>query len=497
MEVQAAADSAVSEHADPVLVQPPGAHQEHGTPAPPTVDVRGRVAPAAPRHVLPPWLRSRAALRDAASWSAQRSAHVAAFHGLRLPLYWLRLTARAPLGLARVVCVWFRWAVDADGRAVRAQMTGPGADPAVFLRLSEQRRRTVSGRAMLSTAVALLLAALVWTSMQAVAAAGLLLGTAGLLAALGLLGRSPDRPVTSRAIDSNTVPRLTADLILTALGSLGIGELNKAITRGGDSAVRFPSPIVRDGPGFRADLDLPPGVTAGDVIERRDRLASGLRRPLSSVWPSTDHDTHAGRLILWVGDKPMSKAKPVPWPLNKTGRVDLFTPVVIGADPQGRPVTVTLMFALMIIGALPRMGKTFLLRLLTLATALDPSAELHVYDLKGGADFLAVEPVTHRFRIGDRHDDPAVDLMGSFNFSDDFERQLNRAVQGALGGVAKDYQRMFDSLSRRYRGRPVSTIKRVLQREWKRLGGSITDPELTEYATHISNGTKINMKVGK
>ncbi len=87
--------------------------------------------------------------------------------------------------------------------------------------------------------------------------------------------------------------------------------------------------------------------------------------------------------------------------------------------------------------------------------------------------------------------------MGSFN-SNDFERQLNKAVQGALGDVAKEYQRMFDSLGRRYRGRPVSTIKPVLQREWKRVnGGSITDPELTEYATHISNGTQIKMKVGK
>ncbi len=53
---------------------------------------------------------------------------------------------------------------------------------------------------------------------------------------------------------------------------------------------------------------------------------------------------------------------------------------------------------------------------------------------------------------------------------------------------------MFDSLSRRYRDQPLSAIKPVLQREWKRIGGSITDPELSEYATHISNGTQIKMK---
>lgn len=407
MAQRASDDPAPTAEPPPALVQlVEPEDQPASTAMPRLVDSRGSNGPRTdPRPVLPPWLHSRTAFRDAATWNARRSAHVAGFHALRLPLYWLRLTARSPLGIARLIRGWFRWAIDADGRTVRAHMTAPGADPAVFLRLSEQHRRTASGRTVLSAVVLVPAGLILLSGMRAATAAGLLAGTVGLLSLLGLLGRSPDRPVTSRAVDSESVPRLTADLILTALGSLGIGELNKAITRGGESAVRFPSPIVRDGPGFRADLDLPPGVTAGDVIERRDRLASGLRRPLSSVWPSTDHDTHAGRLILWVGDKPMSKAKPVPWPLGKAGRVDLFAPVAIGADPQGRPVTVTLVFALMIIGALPRMGKTFLLRLLTLAAALDPTAELHVYDLKGGADFLAVEPVAHRFRVGDDPDD--------------------------------------------------------------------------------------------
>lgn len=77
----------------------------------------------------------------------------------------------------------------------------------------------------------------------------------------------------------------------------------------------------------------------------------------------------------------------------------------------------------------------------------------------------------------------------------DFERQLNKVVNEGLRDVAKDYQRMLDSLGRRYKGRPVATIKPVLQREWKQAGGSISDPELTEYATMISNGTRITMRV--
>ncbi len=88
--------------------------------------------------------------------------------------------------------------------------------------------------------------------------------------------------------------------------------------------------------------------------------------------------------------------------------------------------------------------------------------------------------------------------MGSgfkFEMSRDFERDLKKTVQGAVKDIASDYQKMFDSLSRRYKGRPVSQIKPVLRREWSRIGGSISDPELTEYATHISEGTRIQMRV--
>jgi len=80
----------------------------------------------------------------------------------------------------------------------------------------------------------------------------------------------------------------------------------------------------------------------------------------------------------------------------------------------------------------------------------------------------------------------------------DFERQLRKAVQDGLRDVAKDYQKMLDSLGRRYRGQSLSTIKPALQREWKRVGGGrLTEPDLTEYATAISEGTPIKMRVGK
>ena len=361
------------------------------------------------REVVPAWLRDRETATAAARWAAQHCAHTSAFHAVRLPVYFARLLALSPFGAWRLTRAVTRWVLDADGRTVRASMAGLARmdqrDADTYLRLTAQRRQIVRSRAAVTgTAVA----ALLLTGVAVAASTSgpvMTVGVAAGLAALGLAGRQADRPVTSRAVDTQAVPRLTSDLILTAMGSLGLGEMNKALGRDGVQALRFPAPIVRDGPGFRAEIDLPPGVTAGDVIERRDRLASGLRRPLGCVWPEVDSDAHAGRLVLWVGDRSLSASKPISWPLTKAGRVNLFEPFVIGTDQRGRPVEVTLMYASGVIGAIPRMGKTFLLRLMLLAAALDSRAEIHAYNLKGGSDLDPLESVAHRYRTGDDSED--------------------------------------------------------------------------------------------
>ncbi len=64
------------------------------------------------------------------------------------------------------------------------------------------------------------------------------------------------------------------------------------------------------------------------------------------------------------------------------------------------------MFIAGIIGAIPRMGKTFLLRLLMLIAALDVRAEIHTYDLKGTGDLDSVgDRVAYRHRAGEQIED--------------------------------------------------------------------------------------------
>lgn len=74
-------------------------------------------------------------------------------------------------------------------------------------------------------------------------------------------------------------------------------------------------------------------------------------------------------------------------------------------------------------------------------------------------------------------------------------RDLRKMAQDAVKEAADDTQKMFDSLLRRYKGRPVSEIKPVLRREWSRRDGTMSERELTDYAMLISEGTRVQVSV--
>jgi S-DNA-T family DNA segregation ATPase FtsK/SpoIIIE len=356
------------------------------------------------RPIVPAWARSRRELGEGCRWAAGYAVHTSGYHLARSPVYAGRLAGRAPRGVARVLAGWLRWLFDLEGEPVR-QGVVRAQDADAYLKLARQRDRRVRWRATVS---ALLVAALGLIGMVLLLAPPLLRWAAvpAMVATFGVAGRPADRPLLERAVVVPKAPRLTSEMVVRALGVLGLAGINQALARDA-KAVGFVAPITRDGPGWRADIDLPPGVTVGEVADRRDKLASGLGRPLGCVWPEGNAEVHPGRLVLWVGDQDMAKARQPAWPLAKQGAVDLFRPWPFGTDHRGRPVPLTLMFASMVIGSIPRMGKTFAMRLVLLAAALDVRAELHVYDLKGTGDFSVLEPVAHRYRAGDDQDDLA------------------------------------------------------------------------------------------
>ncbi|WP_372411881.1 cell division protein FtsK [Streptomyces luteireticuli] len=386
------------------VAQDPDAMVMVDGPDEPKTGFMARLASTKRRPIIPLWMRDRAELGASAKWVAGHYSHVVGYHLWRSPVYAAKLALQAPQGAAHFVGGTMRWVADAEGEPVRLAAVRR-EDAGEYLRLSRQRDGRVRLRTFVTilaslfgagAALALYVLAPGW--MQAVSAGAAIL-------ALGYLGTPADAPVITRAVEAPKLQKLTSDIVLRALGALGIAAINSTQSKGGDGFT-FTAPITRDGPGWRAEGDLPYGVTVTDVIERRDRLASGLRRPLGCVWPEAVPDEHTGRLVLWVGDQDMAKSKQPAWPLMKSGTVDLFKPVAFGTDQRGRWVELTLMYIAAVIGAIPRMGKTFLLRLLLLIAALDARAEVHTYDLKGTGDLDPVgNRISHRHRAGDDDED--------------------------------------------------------------------------------------------
>lgn len=356
------------------------------------------------KPILPAWLKDRRDFAATLKHAAGRAGYASLYHSVRLPWYATQLALMSPRGACRFVVETNRWVWDREAAPLRAHAVRE-EDASEYLTLARLRGNRVRLRGLV-TVVGLVFGVGFALWLYVMAPAFLYVFAAGAVLTCGYFGQQPDAPVIGPAVMRTELQKLTGTIVLRALESIGNPRITAAVKKGGDmNGMRFTSEITRDGPGYRADLDLPFGVTPEDVMEARQSLASGLRRKLGCVWPSGDPNEHEGRLILWVGDKPMNETSKPAWPLLKDGQVDLFQPVVFGNDQRMRDMVVTLMFASVVIGSIPRMGKTFLLRLLLLIAALDPRAELYAFDFKGTGDLRPLEPVCHRYRAGEDDDD--------------------------------------------------------------------------------------------
>jgi S-DNA-T family DNA segregation ATPase FtsK/SpoIIIE len=363
--------------------------------------------------IVPSWLKSSTEFGGNLAWATGFGLHSLAYHGLRTPKYAVKLAMRTPRGAMRLGDGYGRWLFDMEGEPVRQAVVRAAVDKPeeakMYDRLSSKRDRRVRWRALVTLVfvvpailIASVLLAFVAPDWAFYASWGVL------LTVFGVAGTPADKPLLDTAVVRNDAAPLTSTEVFTALASLRIPGIDAAIRRGDNGKRWFPAPIAREnGVGWRAEVELPRGVVASAVVEKREELAGALTRPLGCVWPTANADVHPGRLVLFVADKDMSRAKQKPFPLLKSGTVNLFKAVPFGTDPRGSIVTLTLMFASMIIGALPRFGKTFALRLILLIAALDPRALILPFDLKGTGDLSALEPVAHRYRAGDEEEDIA------------------------------------------------------------------------------------------
>jgi len=378
--------------------------------------------------ILPGWLRSGREFTGNLTWAAGFGLHATGYHLLRSPKYVGKLTLRSPVGAYRVTRTTVRWLFDLEGEPVR-QSTVRRENAEEYLKLSRQRDRRVRWRGVVATfATAVTLAGGVTLVFAPPWSRWAVLGM--LVTLFGLAGGRTDKPLLDTAVVRTQTAPLTSTEVVQALAALNIKGINDAIRRGDTGRRWFPAPIAREnGTGWRADVELPRGVTASTVIDKREELAAALTRPLGCVWPEVNAEVHPGRLLLFVADRDMSRSKQGAWPLLTTGTVNLFKPFAFGTDPRGRQVTLTLMFASMIVGSIPRMGKTFSLRLALLGAGLDPRAQLHAFDLKGTGDLSVLEPVAHRYRAGDDDEDIAYGLAAMRELRTELRRRT-KVIRG-------------------------------------------------------------------
>jgi S-DNA-T family DNA segregation ATPase FtsK/SpoIIIE len=351
------------------------------------------------RDIIPEHWRTLENAKRHVALMAARHGHRAAYHGVRSPAYFFKALAFAVWGVivtGRRLITW--WHIPGTGELERKA----AADGLIHdhLRIHKQGRETRQAR---GTILALCLAGLIAVVVAMIRFApwwAWTLAAAALFALFALAGRPQGKTITTKAEIPAAVQPPTQEVITRALGSVGISGINQAIAKGEFTSRNFPSPVREDGPGWRFEVDLPYGVTATQIIERREQLASGLRRPLGAVWPEVVSHEHAGRLECWVGKTDISKVRPIPWPWLRTGGGDVFGPFPFGTDPRQRRVDGAVIEHNWLIGSMPGQGKTSAMRVLVAACALDPTVEMWIHELKGTGDLDPFEDCSHRFISG-------------------------------------------------------------------------------------------------
>ncbi|MGH3679312.1 MAG: cell division protein FtsK [Natronosporangium sp.] len=346
--------------------------------------------------------------------------HILAVHLARLiPIYLPRMLFWAAVGAGKLTWRFLRWVGDPDGRPALDEAARRDS-PDAFRHLREQHDAHVKHRlvglatGLLVLAVAVLL--LWWLAPWWVHA----LVAAVALPTLAKVGKPAHRHIITPAVVTPRVRRLNADIVLRAYYAAGLGHPDKP-----GQQVMFGSPMARDGDGSAAAVDLPYGRGFTDALNKREAIASGLDVTISQVFLTRDPSSNR-RHRLWVADKDPLSIPAGRTPLLRLQPVDIWRPIPFGLDERGRKVEVDLMWHSLLVGAVPRAGKTFSARTIALAAAMDPYVKLTVFDGKGSPDWRHFSLVADRHGLGlamTRDGDPVDILLDTL-------REIKDEVQG-------------------------------------------------------------------
>lgn len=331
------------------------------------------------RHV-PAAMKSRQALR--------RAVHDTVAWLLCSPWWFTTAVGR---GLVTAARLWRRWVRVHDYREA-AEVSEKLADKFTDIRALTLFRWKVTGAVLAATAAMLLV---IWLVYGAIA-----LWAAGAVASvtLAILGRRVDGRPGRKAV--LTGPR---SLTWTMDPGILVDAFRDAKLIGKDEDLRLVERAARVGDGWAVTVDLPATRKAADVIKHRDALASALAvdEVQLIVERVRGKAGHAGRVALWVADEDPYAGPPRRTPLLDVSSSSAWQPVPFGRDARDRTIDLPLVWTSLLIGAIPRQGKTFTARLVVAGLLLDPHTRLYIADFKAGKDWDAAAQVAHRFASGD------------------------------------------------------------------------------------------------
>lgn len=329
---------------------------------------------------VPAWLKDRGQARQAAKDGA-----VAV---LRSPWRYVRAVVR---GLVAALRWWRRWVTVRDFREA-AESSEKLADKFTEIRALTLFRWKVTGAVVVAAGLVVALMNLVYGGRALVAMLG------AVSVALAVLGRRRDGAPGRRAVLAG--PRT---LTWTMDPQVLVDAYRDAKLIGKDETLRLVERARRVGDGWAVTVDLPATRKAADVIKNREALASALAvdEVQLIVERVRGNGGHAGRVSMWVADSDPYASPPLRTPLLAAQRWDAWRPVPFGRDARDRRIDLPLVWTSLLVGAIPRQGKTFAARLAAAGLILDPHIRLYVADFKAGKDWDAAARVAHRFMSGD------------------------------------------------------------------------------------------------
>jgi DNA segregation ATPase FtsK/SpoIIIE, S-DNA-T family len=329
---------------------------------------------------VPVWLKSRQhfvqALKDLA---------VAI---LRTPWRYLGAVVRGIVAAARW---WRRWITVRDFREAAA-LSEKLADKFIEIRALTLFRWKITGVVIAVGGLGLLLADLVYGRR----ALWIAVGAASM--ALAILGRRKDGSPGRKAVLAG--PRT---LTWTMDPQVLVDVFRDAKLIGKDETLRLVERATRQGEGWAITVDLPATRKATDVIKNREALASALAvdEVQLIVERVRGNGGHAGHVSMWVADEDPYASPPLRTPLLSVQHWDCWRATPFGRDARDRKIDLPLVWTSLLVGAIPRQGKTFAARLAAAGLILDPFTRLYVADFKAGKDWDAAAHVAHRFMSGD------------------------------------------------------------------------------------------------